>query len=114
MSDRSISQRVKELFEQGKDQIPDDKRKEMEKLMDLKCDRDRHLSLPDVWWGEIKMRSIDREERKSIKFETENSPVPFNLWSQMPRTRDTAIKMTACRQGRCQPIHQRHGEEAAR
>ena len=32
--------------------------------------------------GEIKMRIIDREEPKTIKFETENSPVPFCFLSE--------------------------------
>ena len=83
---------LKDRFEQVKDQIPEDKRKEMEKLKDLKFDSDS-ISITAPMVGEIKMRIIDREEPKTIKFETENSPVPFNFWIQLLPTRDTACKM---------------------
>ncbi len=62
LSDLNNLQRLKDRFEQVKDQISEDKRKEMEKLKDL-------------------------------KFETENSPVPFNFWIQLLPTSDTACKM---------------------
>ena len=78
LSDLNNLQRLKDKFEQVKDQIPEDKRKEMEKLKDLKFDSDS---------------IIDREEPKTIKFETENSPVPFNFWIQLLPTSDTACKM---------------------
>ena len=85
-------QRLKDKFEQVKDQIPEDKRKEMEKLKDLKFDSDS-ISITAPMVGEIKMRIIDREEPKTIKFETENSPVPFNFWILLLPTSDTACKM---------------------
>ena len=31
----------------------------------------------------IKLRIIEREEPKCVKFETEQSPMPFNLWIQV-------------------------------
>ena len=40
LSDLNNLQRLKDRFEQVKDQIPEDKRKEMEKLKDLKFDSD--------------------------------------------------------------------------
>ena len=43
--------------------------------------------------GEIKMRIIDREFPKTIKFETENSPVPFNFWIQLLPTGEYSCKM---------------------
>jgi hypothetical protein len=33
--------------------------------------------------GELKLRICDREEPKCVKFETVQSPVPFNLWIQV-------------------------------
>ncbi len=36
---------------------------------------------------------IDREEPKTIKFETENSPVPFNFWIQLLPTGEFSCKM---------------------
>jgi hypothetical protein len=33
--------------------------------------------------GTIKLRIIEREEPKCVKFETEQSPMPFNLWIQV-------------------------------
>ena len=92
LSDLNNLQMLKDRFEQVKDQIPEDKRKEMEKLKDLKFDSDS-ISITAPMVGEIKMRIIDREEPKTIKFETENSPVPFNFWIQLQPTSDTACKM---------------------
>ena len=92
LSDLNNLQRLKDRFEQVKDQIPEDKRKEMEKLKDLKFDSDS-ISITAPMVGEIKMRIIDREEPKTIKFETENSPVPFYFWIQLLPTSDTACKM---------------------
>ena len=78
LSDLNNLQRLKDKFEQVKDQIPADKREQMDKIKDLKFDSDSiSISAPMV--GEIKMRIIDREFPKAIKFETENSPVPFNF-----------------------------------
>ena len=92
LSDLNNLQRLKDKFEQVKDQIPEDKRKEMEKLKDLKFDSDS-ISITAPMVGEIKMRIIDREEPKTIKFETENSPVPFTFWIQLLPKSDTACKM---------------------
>ena len=43
--------------------------------------------------GDIKMRIVEREAPKTIKFETENSPVPFNFWIQLLPTDEAACKM---------------------
>ncbi len=79
-------------FEQVKDQIPEDKRKEMEKLKDLRFDSDSiTINAPMV--GDLKMRIIDRDFPKTIKFETENSPIPFNFWIQLLPTGEFSCKM---------------------
>ena len=92
LSDLNNLQRLKDKFEQVKDQIPEDKKEQLDKIKDLTFDSDSiSISAPMV--GEIKMRIIDREEPKTIKFETENSPVPFNFWIQLLPTSETACKM---------------------
>lgn len=92
LSDLNNLQRLKDKFEQVKDQIPEDKKEQLDKIKDLTFDSDSiSISAPMV--GEIKMRIIDRETPKTIKFETENSPVPFNFWIQLLPTSETACKM---------------------
>ena len=92
LSDLNNLQVLKDRFEQVKDQIPEDKRKEMEKLKDLRFDSDSiTINAPMV--GDLKMRIIDRDFPKTIKFETENSPIPFNFWIQLLPTGDFSCKM---------------------
>jgi hypothetical protein len=43
--------------------------------------------------GDIKLRIINREEPKMVKFETENSPVPFNFWIQILPVTETSCKL---------------------
>ena len=92
LSDLNNLQVLKDRFEQVKDQIPEDKRKEMEKLKDLRFDSDSiTINAPMV--GDLKMRIIDRDFPKTIKFETENSPIPFNFWIQLLLTGEFSCKM---------------------
>ena len=92
LSDLNNLQVLKDRFEQVKDQIPEDKRKEMEKLKDLRFDSDSiTINAPMV--GDLKMRIIDRDFPKTIKFETENSPIPFNFWIQILPVTSTTCKM---------------------
>ena len=92
LSDLNNLQVLKDRFEQVKDQIPEDKRKEMEKLKDLRFDSDSiTINAPMV--GDLKMRIIDRDFPKTIKFETENSPIPFNFWIQLLPTGEFSCKM---------------------
>ena len=61
-------------------------------IQDLTFDQDTvSISVPPV--GSIKLRIIEREEPKCIKFETENSPVPFNMWIQLLPVTDDSCKM---------------------
>ena len=92
LSDLNNLQVLKDRFEQVKDQIPEDKRKEMEKLKDLRFDSDSiTINAPMV--ADLKMRIIDRDFQKTIKFETENSPIPFNFWIQLLPTGEFSCKM---------------------
>lgn len=68
-----------------KDRIPADK------LNDLTFDADSmSISTP---MGAVKLKILDREEPKCIKFETEQSPLPFNFWIQILPVTDTTCKM---------------------
>ena len=92
LSDLNNLQVLKDRFEQVKDQIPEDKRKEMEKLKDLRFDSDSiTINAPMV--GDLKMLIIDIDFPKTIKFETENSPIPFNFWIQLLPTGEFSCKM---------------------
>lgn len=43
--------------------------------------------------GAVKMVIINREEPKEIKFETQESPLPFNFWIQILPVDETSSKM---------------------
>jgi carbon monoxide dehydrogenase subunit G len=73
-------------LERVKDKIPADK------VQDLSFDSDT-ISIQAPMVGEIKMKIVEREEPKTIKFETENSPVPFNFWIQLLPVSETCCKL---------------------
>ncbi|PTL33866.1 polyketide cyclase [Prevotella sp. oral taxon 376] len=74
----SVYEKLSDLnnLEKVRDRIPQDK------LEDFSFDAD-HIAIKAPVVGEIKLRIIDREEPKTIKFETEQSPVPFDFWIQL-------------------------------
>lgn len=76
-------------LESVKDKLPQDK------IQDLSFDTDT-LSFSVSPVGKISLRIVEREPEKSIKFESENSPLPFNLWIQIvPATENECkIKLT--------------------
>ena len=43
--------------------------------------------------GKVTLRVVERETPKCVKFEAENSPLPFNLWVQVVPDGDEASKM---------------------
>lgn len=69
-----------------RDRVPEDK------VSDFRYDEDTvSLSVPPV--GELKLRICDREAPKCVKFETVQSPVPFNLWIQVLPVDEQSSKM---------------------
>ena len=73
-------------IERVKDKLPEDK------LEQMTFDSDSiSMSVNPV--GQIKLRIVEREAPKCIKFETAESPVPFNLWIQVVPNGDNASKM---------------------
>ena len=63
-------------LERVRDRIPEDK------LNSFSFDSDS-VSVNVAPVGDLKLRIIEREENKCIKFETVQSPLPFNLWIQV-------------------------------
>lgn len=73
-------------LERVRDRIPEDK------LENFQFDSDSvQVSVSPV--GVIKLRIIEREENRCVKFETEQSPLPFNLWIQVLPVSATESKM---------------------
>ena len=73
-------------LERVRDRIPEDK------LQEFQFDSDSvQVSVAPV--GTIKLRIVEREENKCVKFETEQSPIPFNLWIQVLPVSETESKM---------------------
>jgi hypothetical protein len=69
-----------------RDRVPEDK------LSDFAFDEDTvQVKVDPV--GLLKLRIIEREEGKCVKFETEQSPMPFNLWIQVLPVTETTSKM---------------------
>ncbi|MBR6716219.1 MAG: SRPBCC family protein [Prevotella sp.] len=68
------------------DRIPEDK------ANDLSFDNDSvSINVPPV--GKITLKIIEREEPKTIKFETAESPLPFNFWIQLLPVTESSCKM---------------------
>ena len=73
-------------LERIKDRVPE------YKLKDFQFDKDSvQVNVPPV--GLLKLRIIEREDNKCVKFEAEKSPVPFNLWIQVLPVNDHESKM---------------------
>lgn len=68
-----------------KDKIPQDK------VENLEFDHDS-ISIK-TQMGNVKLVIVDREEPKMIKFETSESPLPFNFWVQVLPVDETTSKM---------------------
>jgi hypothetical protein len=87
-SQQAVYQNISDLrnLEKVRDRVPEDK------VSDFSFDADTvSLNVPPV--GELKLRICDREEPKCVKFETVQSPVPFNVWIQVLPVNETSSKM---------------------
>lgn len=91
LSDMSNVQRLKDRLPDG-DTGNADMDKVKEKLKNLTFDQDS-LSISVDPVGQISMRIIERDEPKTIKFESENSPLSFNFWIQILPVSDNSSKM---------------------
>ena len=87
-SQEAVYRNISDLrnLEKVRDRIPEDK------VKDFSFDADTiSVSVPPV--GELKLRIIEREEPKCVKFETAQSPLPFNVWVQMLPVDEQSSKM---------------------
>ena len=87
-SQQSVYSMLSDLgnLERVRSRIPEDK------IKDFTFDSDS-LSITVNPVGNIKLRIVDRDEPKCIKFETEQSPIPFNFWIQVLPVTTTTSKM---------------------
>lgn len=85
---QSVYDKLSDLsnLESVKDRIPQDK------LESFTFDSDS-ISIKVPMAGDIKLRIVEREAPGTIKFETVQSPVPFNFWIQLLPTGETSCKM---------------------
>ena len=73
-------------LEKVRHRVPEDK------VKDFHFDQDSvSVNVPPV--GEIRLRIINREEPKCVKFETEQSPLPCCLWIQVLPVTETSSKL---------------------
>ncbi len=87
-SQQAVYNNISDLsnLEKVRDRIPEDK------VNDFSFDQDT-VSLNVYPVGNLKLRICDREEPKCVKFETVESPVPFNLWVQVLPVDENNAKM---------------------
>lgn len=87
-SQQAVYDNISDLrnLEKVRDRVPEDK------ISDFSFDEDT-VSLNVSPVGEIKLRVVDREEPKCVKFEAVQSPVPFNVWVQVLPVDEQNAKM---------------------
>lgn len=84
---QSVYQLLSDLsnIDKVKDRIPEDK------VKDLTFDTDSiGINTP---MGAVKLNIVERDEPKCIKFETTESPLPFNFWIQILSVTAQSSKM---------------------
>ncbi|EJW96374.1 hypothetical protein EVA_15516 [gut metagenome] len=87
-SQEAVYEKLSDLtnLEKIKDRLPQDK------VQNLMFDAER-MSVEVSPVGKISLQIVEKEPYKCIKFGTENSPLPFNLWIQLLPVTDTECKM---------------------
>lgn len=69
-----------------KERLPEDK------VSDVSFDTDTlSFSVPAI--GQLTLKVVEREPSQCIKFETTNSPLPFNLWIQLVAVSEEECKL---------------------
>ena len=87
-SQEAVFRNISDLrnLEKVRDRVPEDK------VQDFAFDEDT-VSLNVAPVGELKLRIIERDEPKCVKFEAAQSPLPFNVWIQVLPVTETTSKM---------------------
>ncbi len=84
MNDPAVAQQIS-------DQVPEDKLAELKKyVQDVSFDQDSMQIASPV--GQLSLRIVERDP-KCIKFASEGSPIPINVWIQLLPEGDVASKM---------------------
>lgn len=79
-------------IQQFMDKVPEDKKAELkDKIENLMFDHDSISVKTQL--GAVKLVIVNREPPKEIKFETAESPLPFNFWIQILPVTETTSKM---------------------
>lgn len=65
---------------------------QLEKLKDVVLTADS-VSFPVPMMGDMSLRIIEREENRTIKFQTEQSPIDANFWIQVLPVTDLTSKL---------------------
>lgn len=63
---------------------------QLDKLKDVELTPDS-IAIPSPMVGTISLRIIEREENKTIKFETDQSPIEANMWIQLLPTNEIVL-----------------------
>ena len=98
-SQRAVYDNISDMqnLERVRHRVPEDK------VKDFTFDHDTvGLTIQPV--GELKIRICDREEPKCVKFETVQSPIPFNLWIQLLPVTEESSKMRLTLQADINPF----------
>ncbi|WP_329903348.1 SRPBCC family protein [Porphyromonas pogonae] len=89
---RKVYDKLSDLtnIESVKNKIPEDQKIEIEVIDADTC----AFVVPGA--GRLVLKIIEREDEKTIKFETEKSPVPATVWIQLlePNEADTRMRLT--------------------
>ena len=85
-------------LERVRDRIPEDK------LNSFSFDQDS-VSVNVAPVGDLKLRIIEREENKCVKFEGVQTPLPFNLWIQVLPVSETESKLKVTVQADIPSMH---------
>jgi hypothetical protein len=77
-SQESVYNKLSDLsnLEAIKDKLPQDKVKDLSFSSDSLT-----MQIPNI--GDLTLNIVEREPSKCVKFETANSPLPFNMWIQI-------------------------------
>ena len=98
-SQQAVYDNISDLrnLEKVRDRVPEDK------VSDFTFDEDTvGLNVQPV--GELKLRICEREEPKCVKFETVQSPVPFNVWIQVLPVDEQNSKMKVTVKAELNPL----------
>ena len=98
-SQEAVYRNISDLrnLEKVRDRVPEDK------IKDFSFDEDTiSINVPPV--GELKLRVVEREEPKCVKFETAQSPLPFNVWIQMLPVDEQNSKMKVTVKAKLNPF----------